>query len=86
MSYSFRIHIKLPKDKGFMCEEKKFEINDSTIFRPITVKALDDAESISKSTDLFIISNGFTCIEEAEREGNKVLNTIIRSFVSLKSH
>lgn len=84
MSYSYRIHIKLPKDKGFKCDESTFEIKSADNFKPIKVKSSKDHKSLSQTSELVFRSDGYPDKAEAESEGKKVLTNLVRAFIRLK--
>lgn len=84
MSFSYRIQIKLTKTKGFNCDETIYKLENIEGYRPIQIKSAREGEKIQDAEDLVFFSEGFNSFEDAEKEGGKVLNTIIRSFLKLK--
>jgi len=84
MSFSYRIQIKFPDDTRLECENSTYKIDGNGNFRPIRVDAFKQDNSISESSELVFKSDGFDNQKEAENEGDKVLNTLIRTFIHLK--
>ena len=84
MSFSYRIQIKLPNNIGFEHNESSYYVDGNENFRSITIKSLQENKSLSESTEFVFVSDGFNNYTEAEKEGKKVLNSLIRSFVKLK--
>lgn len=82
MSYSFRIHIKLPKNKGLNCNYNEFEIISDSISKPIKVKSANGENRIVDSEKLFFVCDGIPELDQAILEGKQVLNSIIWCFIA----
>ncbi|MCC5935539.1 MAG: hypothetical protein JJU35_14925 [Balneolales bacterium] len=64
MSYSFRIHIKLPKDKGFKFDSLYYQMEGFDNIKPIEIRNAKEGEKISGATELVFISHGYSSNKE----------------------
>ncbi len=84
MSYSYRIQIRFPKDSRLRWEYSSYIISNLDKYNQITICSKKEDDQISNSESLIFTSHGFISDSSAKEEGEKVLDNIIRTFVSLK--
>ena len=84
MSYSYRIQIKLPPGYTLGLPKNVDSIMNIKNFNPIKVRFPENVSNILEPAFISFISDNFISPTEAEVEGEKVLNCIIRSFVKMQ--
>lgn len=83
MSYSFRIHFRIPEDSGIKFDEFSYEISSFQDVLPCKLHSLDINKKISDANELVIESNGYPKEEDARHAGEKVRNALLLTFTYL---